>query len=401
MDNESECSSDEERIPNKTPALFNVAQRTRMRRFVQKEDIAKISFFAALHYAINGNTKNLTKEGRDECEKHKSTLDQYTEEFWTDPDFIEIMNKTHNCSIRIWGGKASIIINKKIDWFSKKKPINLCYLNQRFSAITNWSKFAGEYKCTKCQIVFCKESQYLKHNCNKGKHTIDVYPGGRYKSKALIWAELGKFGVDVSEEEFIQYLAPRDFMTFDCESVLLPKRSPHEEDGIRDASVQICTHKCCLVSLCDSRTLKAECFIADKEDDDQWMHKFVLALNKIRDQHTQARRKRAQPILERIEVLKTAAAGNNWALSKLEKAEKMLDKYLSRATIFGWHSYYKSSGHAQTFCLCTSYSKTHNMFECKLLKNMHNVLVQHSELSTTFCLNMISPYYAKVDFSQC
>ena len=143
-------------------------------------------------------------------------------------DFFRL-EQFFNLSIKVYSLSEKLNITKIYD--STYKADDVMYLNlvnQHLGYITNFSRYASRFECTKCAKLFSKEWSLKRHfrSCYD-KKKLD-FPGGFYNQTDTIFNELETFGIDVSDvEKIYPYYA-----VWDMEALLMKtnyKTSPNLE----------------------------------------------------------------------------------------------------------------------------------------------------------------------------
>ena len=98
--------------------------------------------------------------------------------------------------------------------------LNLDDSNSHFLYIKDFSVFAKKFKCSSCEKVFRGGSLLTRHFKSCENISGETYPGGFVNNADTIFTRLAYMNIDVAKDR--QFC--RDFLFFDCESLLLTHR---------------------------------------------------------------------------------------------------------------------------------------------------------------------------------
>ena len=143
-------------------------------------------------------------------QKAKELFDQYCEHFEVNPQGFEGVELTDFPQLEKYYETRLFAMFLKEDgtaktlYLSQSSFPTKIYVNvyeHHLSLITDIQMYSKQYICNRCDKVFTKMSNHMRHQ-SKCDGTVEyAYPGGVYKNKLSVFEELEKMGVVVHEED--------------------------------------------------------------------------------------------------------------------------------------------------------------------------------------------------------
>ena len=123
-----------------------------------------------------------------------------------------------------------------------------------------------------------------------------------------------------------------------------PLTADHDDGS---PTILLSEHQLALIAVYDTVRQKPLCFVANEEDEEQFIHSFLAFLDEFQQINAEKKRKRAQPILEQIEAMKETFWRTNYhhGVRKIERVEKLIEKRINRVMCLGWNSSYIGCQH--------------------------------------------------------
>ena len=175
------------------------------------------------------------------------------------------------------------------------------YMNvyeHHLSLITDIQMYSKHYICNRCDRVFTKMSNDLRHQSKCDGTVKYVFPGGAYKNKLSVFEELEKMGVRVREEDkYEKWFACFDFEAYQRD--FDEKMNADEENslGVEQVYVPVSFNVGCNVDGVET------CHLSSK-DPGELVSQFVVSLLEMGEKKYGAAVERFEYIFDQLEQLK-------------------------------------------------------------------------------------------------